>query len=49
MIPTSGKPERIEENFRAGDIQLSAEEVAAIEKLDRNGRQINPAWSPKWD
>ena len=49
VIPTSGKPERVEENFAAKDIKLSADEVAAIEKLDRNGRQINPAWSPKWD
>ena len=49
VIPTSGKPERVEENFAAKDIRLSADEVAAIEKLDRNGRQINPVWSPKWD
>lgn len=49
VIPTSGKPERIRENFGATRIKLTADEVAAIEKLDRNGRQINPGWSPKWD
>lgn len=49
VIPTSGKPERIHENFGATRIKLTADEVAAIEKLDRNGRQINPGWSPKWD
>lgn len=49
VIPTSGKPDRVRENFAAASLELSAEEVAAIEKLDRNGRQINPSWSPKWD
>jgi 2,5-diketo-D-gluconate reductase B len=49
VIPTSGKPERVRENFAAASVDLSAAEVAAIEKLDRNGRQINPVWSPKWD
>ncbi|RYE88766.1 MAG: aldo/keto reductase [Hyphomicrobiales bacterium] len=49
VIPTSGKAERVRENFAAGAIKLSADEVAAIEKLDRNGRQINPAWAPNWD
>lgn len=49
VIPTSGKAERVRENFAAGDIRLSAEDIAAIETLDRNGRQINPVWSPKWD
>lgn len=49
VIPTSGKPERVRENFDAAGLTLSAEEVERIEKLDRNGRQINPDWSPKWD
>lgn len=49
VIPTSGKADRIAENFGAGAIRLSGDEVAAIEKLDRNGRQINPSWSPRWD
>lgn len=49
VIPTSGKPERVRENFAAAKIKLSPQDVAAIENLDRNGRQINPDWSPKWD
>lgn len=49
VIPTSGKPERVRENFAASRLELSAQEVAAIEELDRNGRQINPVWSPEWD
>jgi 2,5-diketo-D-gluconate reductase B len=49
VIPTSGKPERVRENFAATRIELSAQQVAVIEKLDRNGRQIDPAWAPEWD
>jgi 2,5-diketo-D-gluconate reductase B len=49
VIPTSGKPERVRENFDAGRLKLSATELEAIERLDRKGRQINPVWSPKWD
>ena len=49
VIPTSGKHERIAENFAARDIKLTAEEMAAIAAVDRGARQINPSWSPKWD
>jgi 2,5-diketo-D-gluconate reductase B len=49
VIPTSGKAERITENFGASAIRLSDSEISAIESLDRNGRQINPSWSPRWD
>ena len=30
-------------------MRLSPDEVSAIETLDRNGRQIDPSWSPPWD
>jgi 2,5-diketo-D-gluconate reductase B len=49
VIPTSGKPDRIRENFAAKDLRLSAVELIAIDRLDRNGRQVDPVWSPKWD
>lgn len=49
VIPTSGRPERIRENFAASDIRLSAEELARLDGLERNGRQINPVWAPEWD
>lgn len=49
IIPTSGQKDRIRANFGARDIMLSAEELAAIDGCDRNGRQINPAWVPAWD
>ena len=49
VIPTSGHPSRIAENFAAGSITLTPHELATIRSLDRNERQINPLWSPNWD
>lgn len=49
VIPTSGKPDRIRENFAASAIRLSAAELDLISTADRNERQINPVWSPAWD
>jgi 2,5-diketo-D-gluconate reductase B len=49
VIPTSGQPDRIRENFAAAAIRLSPAEISAVAGLDRNGRQINPPWSPAWD
>lgn len=49
VIPTSGKHERIKENFAARNIVLSADELAALGGRDKAERQINPSWSPAWD
>jgi len=49
VIPTSGKHERIAENFAARDIVLSPDELSAIGGRDKAERQINPSWSPAWD
>jgi 2,5-diketo-D-gluconate reductase B len=49
VIPTSGKHERIKENFEARTIVLSADELAALAGRDKAERQINPVWSPAWD
>lgn len=49
VIPTSSRTSRIAENFAARDIVLSPDELARIDALDRNGRQINPVWAPQWD
>lgn len=48
-IPTSSKPERIRENFASQAVNLSEDDIVRIEKLDRNGRRINPDWGPAWD
>ena len=49
VIPTSGRRDRIAENHDAASISLTATELDAIRGVDRNERQINPAWSPAWD
>jgi 2,5-diketo-D-gluconate reductase B len=48
-IPTSGKTERIRENFAAQSLRLSKADIAAIRGLDRGERYIDPAWGPDWD
>ncbi len=49
VIPSSSKRERIQSNWDAQKIKLSAEEVAAIRKLDEGRRLVNGAWCPVWD
>ncbi len=49
VIPTSGKAERIRENFAALDITLDSEDMAAMRSTDKNERYIAPDWGPKWD
>jgi 2,5-diketo-D-gluconate reductase B len=49
VIPTSGKPERIRQNYAARDIRLAEVEMNAIRSRDRNARQVDPVWAPDWD
>jgi 2,5-diketo-D-gluconate reductase B len=49
VIPTSSDRGRIEENLAAGEVELDAEEMAAIRRLDRGLRLVNDAGSPHWD
>ena len=49
VIPSSGNPERIAENFEAKDVSLSEHEVARIRKLDEGRRLIDGPWCPAWD
>lgn len=49
VIPKSVTPARIEENWGARDVTLSALDVVTITALDANARFCNPAWMPSWD
>lgn len=42
VIPRSSKPERVRENFDVFGFELSAEEIASIEQLDRADGRIGP-------
>ena len=48
-IPSSGNPDRIRENLAAADLQLGADDLAAITRLERNMRLVNGPWCPEWD
>lgn len=49
VVPKSCTPDRIVENYKALDIQLSDKEVAAIDALDNGSRFCSPSWMPNWD
>ena len=50
VIPSSTNREHLIANLRAQKIQLTADEMAAIAKLDRNAREVNPEQlAPLWD
>jgi 2,5-diketo-D-gluconate reductase B len=48
-IPKSSRPAGQRENWTARDVRLTAEEIAAIDALSKDQRQINPAFAPAWD
>ena len=50
VIPRTSKVERLEENFRLFDFELSDAEMREIAGLGgRGGRIVDWTWSPKWD
>jgi 2,5-diketo-D-gluconate reductase B len=49
VIPASGRREHLEANWRATDLRLSPDEMAAIDTLDRGQRLVDPEKSPVWD
>lgn len=50
VIPSSTKRENLISNLQAQQIQLASEDMALIDGLERNGRQVNPAnLAPQWD
>jgi 2,5-diketo-D-gluconate reductase B len=48
-IPKSGTPERIRANFDVFEFELSDEEMARVDALDRGYRIVDPDGSPAWD
>jgi 2,5-diketo-D-gluconate reductase B len=48
-IPSSRSREHLLQNLQSLDVTLSADDLAAIDALDRADRIINPAKSPAWD
>ena len=49
VIPSSSKRQRVQSNWEAQKVTLSADEVAAIRKLDQNRRLVDGSWCPVWD
>ncbi|MCJ8323988.1 MAG: aldo/keto reductase [Rhizobiales bacterium] len=49
VIPSSGKKQRIIENFAARNIVLSQDEMAQCRNLEKGLRLVDGAWCPKWD
>lgn len=48
VIPKSCTPSRIHENFKAIEVDLTAEDMAAIDSLDRGSRFSKPPWMLGW-
>jgi 2,5-diketo-D-gluconate reductase B len=49
VIPSSTRATHQKANLEALNIKLSADEIARIDKLDRNERIANPGFAPAWD
>ncbi len=49
VIPSSGKPDRIAENFAARRIELTPGEVERLRGLEKGMRLVNGSWTPEWD
>lgn len=50
VIPSSTKREHLLANLAAQDIQLTQEEMALINTVERNGREVDPEQlAPIWD
>ena len=48
-IPKAGRREHAEANLAIFDFELSADEMAEIDRLPKDRRQINPSLAPRWD
>jgi 2,5-diketo-D-gluconate reductase B len=48
-IPKAAHAENARRNFAIFDFTLDAEDMRAIDAINGDGRQINPAFAPQWD
>lgn len=48
-IPKSGRPEGQRENLAAAAVRLDADDMAAIARLPKDRRLVNPSFAPDWD
>jgi len=48
-IPSSTSKTHLAENLAYGGVQLSDEELEAIDELDNGERIVDPDFAPKWD
>lgn len=49
VIPSSTRASHQKANLEALSVELSPEEIALIDRLDRNERIANPGFAPDWD
>ncbi|MGL6312440.1 2,5-didehydrogluconate reductase DkgB [Vibrio sp. WXL103] len=50
VIPSSTKRENLESNLAATKLELTEQEIAQIDALERNGREVDPkGLAPVWD
>ena len=49
VIPASARPEHMADNLQAGDLVLTAEQMARIDGLERGQRLLSPDHAPDWD
>ena len=49
VIPSSTRRENLASNLAAHALVLGAEDLAAIDGLDRGERLVSPDFAPRWD
>ena len=48
-IPKAASSEHLRSNLEVFDFALDGDDLAAIDRLPGDGRQIDPGWAPDWD
>lgn len=49
VLPRSSSRDHIEDNLGALDVELTEDDVAALDGLPKDDRQIDPPFAPDWD